>query len=49
MEDVRSVLDLEAEGIAGPGDFFDSAEYVLLSDEGEGTVLWGGQEGERVA
>jgi hypothetical protein len=39
MEGIRSVLDLEAVGIARLGDFFDCAEDFLLPDETEGAVL----------
>ena len=46
MEDVRSELDLEVEGVVGPGDFVDGAKDFPLSDETKGTILWG-ERGER--
>ena len=47
MKDVRSVLDLEVEGVVLLGDFVDGAKDVLLSDETERTILWGDKWGER--
>jgi hypothetical protein len=43
VEDIRPVLDLEMEGVVRLGDFFNSAEDLLLSDVAEGAVLWGGE------
>ena len=45
MKDVRSVLDLEVEGVVLLGDFVDGAKDVLLSNETERTILWGDKWG----
>lgn len=45
VEDVGSVLDLKVEGIVRPGDFVNGAEDLLLSNETEGTILRGEEEG----
>ena len=39
MAVVRSIFDLEVEGVVGPSDFVDGAKDVLLPDETEGTIL----------
>ena len=41
MENIRSVLDLEVKGVEFSSHFFDGASDVLLTNEGERTILWG--------
>lgn len=45
MKVIRSVLDLEVEGVVLFGDLFNGAKDVLLSDETERAILWGGTNG----
>ena len=39
VEDIRSELDLEVEGVVLLGDFVDGAKDVLLADITKGTIL----------
>jgi hypothetical protein len=49
MEDVRSVLDLEVEGVELLGDLVNGAKNVLLPNEAERTILWEVKGSKRAA